>query len=112
VGKVRAKAITTEELDQFRHRFYTDIQQRLFRIRELRSFHYNSAVRLVRRYGPEEGSPLVRSLDAIQLAAALDLRNRISLDYFVSADKAQCEVAAAEKLQVLDPTLGHTGELQ
>ena len=59
-----------------------------------------------------KGSPLVRSLDAIQLAAALNLRNRISLDYFVSADKAQREAAAAETLQVLDPTLGRAGELQ
>jgi hypothetical protein len=48
--------------------------------------------------------PLLRSLDALHLAVALDIREREGLDFFVCADKDLCTVAEAEQLRVLNPT--------
>jgi predicted nucleic acid-binding protein len=45
----------------------------------------------------------LRTLDALQLAVALDLSEQGFLDHFVAADKALAEVAAVEGLSVRDP---------
>ena len=45
----------------------------------------------------------MRTLDATQLAVALDLRGKSELDVFVVADKLLCEVAALEGLVVETP---------
>jgi hypothetical protein len=45
----------------------------------------------------------LRTLDALQLAVALDLRSQGLLEYFVVADQALGEVAAIEGLTVLNP---------
>lgn len=45
----------------------------------------------------------LRALDALQLAVALELRNRKLIDHFVAADAIPCEVAALERLPVINP---------
>ena len=62
--------------------------------------HFHSAGRLVGRYS---FTHRLRTLDALQLAVALDLRERGYLDYFVVADKVLAEVAAVEGLAVRNP---------
>jgi len=47
---------------------------------------------------------LVRTLDALHLTVAIDIRAREGLDVFVCADKDLCAVAEAEQLSVLNPT--------
>jgi hypothetical protein len=42
-------------------------------------------------------------LDALQLAVALDVKDRVGLEAFVAADTALCEVAALVGLNVLNP---------
>lgn len=47
--------------------------------------------------------PTVRSLDAIHLATALLLRDRVGIDHFVTYDKRLAEAAASRSLQVIAP---------
>ena len=64
--------------------------------------HLIRAEQLIRRYS---FSYRLRTLDALQLATALDLRNQPLLDQFVVADAASTEIAAMEGLTVLNPEL-------
>ena len=102
-GKARVKLIDPSELQELRGQFYADLRIRRFRVKKLNTFHFHSAVRLVNRYGPEDATPNLYSLDALHLAVALDIRTRDGLDTFVSADKDLCAVAEAEQLSVLNP---------
>ena len=45
----------------------------------------------------------LRTLDALQLAVAIDLQRKGAIDRVVSADKDLLAVAVAEGLGVLDP---------
>lgn len=103
VGKVRSQAIAAEDLDDLRQGFLKHVNQRRFEVIRLTDEHYRTAERLVNQYGPGPAGPLLRSLDALQLAVALDIRTQISLDTFVSADKRQCEAAAQEGFTVINP---------
>jgi len=47
----------------------------------------------------------VRTLDAIQLAVALDLTDQRLADKFVVADRALAEVATIESLHVISPDI-------
>ena len=47
---------------------------------------------------------MLRSLDALQLATALDVQRQSGLDYFVSTDKDLCSIAENEQLTVINPT--------
>ena len=100
---VRDGEISAQEFDALRDRLYQDLGHRRLRIVRLREFHFHSAVRLIRKYAPPQHTPLLRSLDTIHLAAALDVHQRSNLDHFVSADKDLCAVAKAENLSVINP---------
>ena len=63
--------------------------------------HYSTAENLIVRYG---GRIALRTLDALQLAVALDTNRRAGLDAFMVADLALAEVARAEGLVVINPT--------
>lgn len=65
--------------------------------------HYRSAIRLVRQHASQRTVPLLRSLDALQLTVALDVRQQHGLDYFVAGDGNLCEVTKAEHLSVINP---------
>jgi predicted nucleic acid-binding protein len=101
--RLRVQEISEHELDELRRGFYEDLLRRRFRVKELTALHYRSAVRLIRQYAPQRDIPLLRSLDALQLAVALAVRQQHGLDYFVAADKNLCEVAEAEGLSVINP---------
>ena len=45
----------------------------------------------------------LRALDALQLAVALELRNRGLIDLFVAADRILCQVAGLEGFSVINP---------
>jgi predicted nucleic acid-binding protein len=99
----RTTNMTAEELRTLRGTFYRDLTQRRFHVERLRDFHYHSAVRLVLKYWQNRRLPLLRSLDAIHLAAALAVRDRSGLDYFVCADDNLCTIARQEQLSVINP---------
>ena len=86
------------------------MRRRQLLVFQLKGQHYRSAVRLVNKYALQQrtngaGIPLIRSLDAIHLAAALALSTRETLDHFVSADEDLCKVAELEQLSVLNPEM-------
>ena len=99
----RINEVSQEELEELRFGFHLDLRRRRFRVKEVLPFHYRSAIRLVRNYASSQHVPLVRSLDALHLAVALDIRKRDGLDTFVCTDKDLCDVAKAEQLNVLMP---------
>lgn len=62
--------------------------------------HFKDAEHLI---GKHSFTRRLRTLDALQLAVALDLASQTLLDHFVIADRALGEVAALEGLSVIDP---------
>jgi hypothetical protein len=62
--------------------------------------HFVAAERLIGRHA---FSRRLRTLDALQIAMALDLADQTLVDYFVVADQALGEVAVDEGLNVINP---------
>ena len=101
--RARQREITGNGLKQLRGILYTDLQQHHFRLIRVQEFHHHDAVRLFVKYWQQTDVPLLRTADALHLAVALRLRDRESLDYFVSADGNLCQIAEAEQLSVINP---------
>ncbi len=99
-GKVRTGVISPADFQILCRRFLTEVSKRLLRVFRLTGFHLQEAERLVRNMGI---SAAIRTLDAFQLAVALDLKQREGLTEFVCADKRLCHLAAAEGLTVVNP---------
>lgn len=99
-GKVRMGAIGEPEFRLVRRRFLADVTRRQFLVVRMTGVHYQDAERLIRKHST---SLRLRTLDAIQLAVALDLRGRGMLDHFVCADRGFIPAAAAEGLSVINP---------
>lgn len=83
-----------------RRRFLTDVTRRELRVVRMTGLHYQEAERLIRDHARERS---LRTLDALQLAVALDVRRRTGLDHFVCADRGLCAVARAVGLSVINP---------
>jgi predicted nucleic acid-binding protein len=62
--------------------------------------HFTAAEQLIARHGYKHR---LRTLDALQLAVAVEFLSEGLLDKFVVADKVLAEVAALEGLSVLNP---------
>jgi predicted nucleic acid-binding protein len=99
-GKVRTGTIGTADFQLLRRRFLTDVTHRQFLVVRMTGHHYDEAERLIRKYG---ASQRLRTLDALQLAVALDLKERGALDVFVCADRGLLPVAEAEGFSVINP---------
>ena len=99
-GKVRMGIITEADFQLLRRRFLTDVTRRQFHVVRVTGFHYQEAERLIKKHAISRS---LRTLDALQLSVALDLRKRGMLDHFVCADKNLCVVAGAEGLSVINP---------
>lgn len=100
-GKVRAGAISVADLELLHRRFFSDLtrSKRLTGVRLLVG-HYQEAERLLRQHGPLRR---LRTLDAIQLAVAIDLHRKKVIERIVSADRDLLAVAISEGIGVLDP---------
>ena len=99
-GKVRTGAITEGDAQAFLLQFRTDIADGKFEVYSVGDSVFAAADRLISRHG---FALRLRTLDALQLAVALDLASRGLLDYFVAADRVICEVARSEGLAVINP---------
>lgn len=100
--KVRRQEITEQDFDLLRRRFLSDGKQRLFRVVPISTAIFQQAVLLLRGNALSES---LRTLDALQLAAALDLHRLGRMEYFVMADKALAAIATTVGLAVVDPTV-------
>jgi hypothetical protein len=101
-GKVRAGLISLLEFEDLCRRFLADSRGKLFSVARLLVAHHREAERLLRLYGPQAGQGL-RTLDALQLAVALDLRSRGVIDTVVSSDARILMVAQAERFNAVNP---------
>lgn len=98
--RVRTGEIVPEEFRLLRGRFYADLEARRFGIVAMEGDYLDHAARLLSATGLNRN---LRTLDALQLAAALDFRQRNPLDAFVCADADFCDIAQLEGLPVINP---------
>jgi predicted nucleic acid-binding protein len=98
--KVRSGQISREEAALQRARLIADIAAGLIEVWSMTSDHFSKAEWLIAEHGY---SSRLRTLDALQLAVALDLRSQGLLDQFVAADKGLLVVAEREGLSALNP---------
>jgi uncharacterized protein len=98
--KVRTGELQVPAFQQALRRFYADLRGRKLRLIRPVSVHERQAIRLLVHQGPV--FPL-RTLDALQLSAALWLKSQQQLDYFLCADPRLCEAARQEGLSVINP---------
>ena len=98
--KVRTGALSLADFQLLSRRFLADVRRRRFLVVRVTAAHFHGAERLIRRLAPAHN---LRTLDALQLAVALDLRAQGLVSQFVSADNSLCSLAAAEGLSVINP---------
>jgi uncharacterized protein len=96
----RTGHITAADFHLARGRFLADIAAGLWQVLPLTATHFHDAQLLLVHHGLGRG---LRTLDAIQLAVALDLQTSTTLDAFVCADANLVYVATAEGLTVVNP---------
>jgi len=99
--KVRTGAIDRQLAGQQRAALMLDIASDSIEVYSVTVDHFRDAERLIGRHS---FSRRLRTLDALQLAVALDLGSQNLLDYFVVADDALGQTASLEGLVVVDPT--------
>jgi predicted nucleic acid-binding protein len=85
-GKVRAGQITAADFDRLTRRFAADARKKSFTT--------------IRQHGMIRQ---IRTLDAIQLGVALDLKVRGAVTHFVCSDRNLLAVGATEGFAVIDP---------
>ena len=101
--KVRTKVIDPSALEIARRRFRADLaQHRLFVTPPIYEMHFHRARRLLSQYGVSDG---LRTLDALQLAAALDLRQSGHVDVLVAADQRLCRVSNLASCPAVNPDM-------
>lgn len=98
--RVRAGQLTAAEFWMLTRRFRADVRTKRLRVVRVQVSHFVSAEQLIRRHGLTEN---LRTLDALQLAVALDLNEPGNPITFVCADQALCAIAVAEGLVVVNP---------
>lgn len=100
-GKVRAETISLNDFEILRKRFAADITKtkRLVGTRLLVA-HYQEAERLLRQHGTVRR---LRTLDALQLAVAVQLFRKNAIQRVISADKDLLTVAQQEGLGTFNP---------
>jgi predicted nucleic acid-binding protein len=99
--KTRTGEIDEKALQIARRRFRADLaRQRLLVAPPVHERHFHSARKLLIQYGVAEG---LRTLDALQLAIALDLRQLGEVDVLVAADQRLCKVASMAGCSAVNP---------
>ncbi|HXB67543.1 MAG TPA: type II toxin-antitoxin system VapC family toxin [Candidatus Acidoferrales bacterium] len=98
--KIRTGHLGREKSAALRIRFLNDVASGAIALVAVTELHYPVAESLIIRYGDRKG---LRTLDALQLAVALDVRHRAGLDALVVADAAFAEIARMEGIAVINP---------
>jgi len=99
--KRRTGEIDEPAMEIARRRFRADLaQQRLLVAPPVLERHFHSARKLLVQYGASEG---LRTLDALQLAIALDLRQLGQIGVLVAADQRLCRVASMAGCASVNP---------
>jgi predicted nucleic acid-binding protein len=98
--KARGGLISAAAFGLLRRRFFADLRHRWPAIVRVLVRHFQEADRLLQHHGLTRS---LHTLDALQLAVALDLRRRGMLDELVTADHVLLAVAPLEGLPVFNP---------
>jgi hypothetical protein len=98
--KVRSGVLDRRSVGMHRARLLLDVAAGDIEVYGITEDHYAAAERLIGRHA---FSHRLRTLDALQLAVALDLADQALLDCFVVADASLGEVAVGEGLKVINP---------
>ena len=80
--------------------FFADLTGSRFQVVLLARPYFRSAERLIRLHAVSEA---LRTLDALQLAVALELHRRGVVSELIASGKKLCRVAALEGLQAINP---------
>ena len=99
-GKVRTGQLTVDDIELLRVRFRADLRRKILRTVAMKAGHFRDAEGLINIHGVHAR---LRTLDAVQLAVAIDLQRRGLAETFVCADKALCQVAEKVGFAVLNP---------
>jgi hypothetical protein len=102
---VLALKVRTGEIDQqavlvVRRRLDADLGRSRLLVAAVNDDHFRSARQLLIKHGATEA---LRSLDALQLSIAIQLRRAGLVAVFVAADQKLCRVAALEAFAVTNP---------
>jgi predicted nucleic acid-binding protein len=98
---MRTGEIDEPAMEIARRRFRADLaQQRLLIAPAFLERHFHSARKLLVHYGVSEG---LRTLDALQLAIALDLRQLGQVDVLAAADQRLSRVASIAGCASINP---------
>jgi predicted nucleic acid-binding protein len=98
--KVRSGVIAVGDFALLRRRFFADLRRKRPLVVRLLVRHFQEADHLLQKHGLAHN---LHTLDAIQLAVALDLRQRALLTELVTADRVLLAVAPLEGLAVSNP---------
>jgi predicted nucleic acid-binding protein len=99
---VRLGQITVAEFHSLRSGLQNDIASGLWQIVQVTPADFQQAQQLLVQHATTRS---LRTLDALQLAVALNVHALSPLDDFVCADANLCFIAAAEGLTVLNPEI-------
>jgi len=100
--KVRSGTLNQKNAGMQRARLMLDVAAGELEVYRLADQHLEAAEILIGRHS---FTRRLRTLDALQLAVALDLSRQNLLDHFVVADQALAEVASLEGLKVINPEI-------
>lgn len=98
--RVRAGELGPKDLESLTACITQDLQEALYRLLPLHDGVYTRATTVLKSVGT---TVLLRSLDAIHLAAALELRDQATDTVVVSSDARILTVAEAAGMPFLDP---------
>jgi len=98
--KVRMGVLSRENYQIAKSAYYGDIRVRKIVTLPLARTHQQQAVRLLKKYAFSHN---LRTLDALQLAVAIDLNQKTPLDHFVCSDIPFCQIVRQEGLSVFNP---------
>ncbi len=98
--KVRQGNLTSAAFALMRQRFASDVRRRRPGILRMLVRHFQEADRLLRQHSLSHN---LNTLDALQLAVAIDHHRKVRLDEFVASDRVLLTVAQLEGLRVFDP---------
>ena len=92
--------MTAAQIQAMWARFKNDQAGHVIRILRMREKHYRNSEGLLLRYGLQLG---LRTLDALQLAIAVELRRQRRITHVVASDANFSAVALAEGFVVINP---------
>ncbi len=98
--RVRLGEVSQQQPIAVRTMLLADIRQKQLNVARVLIRHWQRAELLILSHATVHA---LRTLDAIQLAIALDLRERGLVECFVSADRRLCDLAAIENFNCINP---------